>query len=190
MKITDVKNGLISKKYASALYNTAAEQNIVEKIYNNMIFIVETFNTNSELKKFINSPLIKNGDKEEVLTSLFSPHCEKTTIDFLKMLVDCERINVIDEILNKFTLIYDKKNNIVKPVITSAIELEESRKEAIKNKLCAKLSKTIKPEYVVNPDIIGGLIIEIDDKTIDFSLKSKFDDMQKTLTKGNGYGNN
>ena len=57
------------------------------------------------------------------------------------------------------------------------------------SKLEIKLNKKVEPEYSVNADIIGGLIVEIGDKTIDCSLKTKFDNMQKQLTKGNKYGN-
>ena len=52
------------------------------------------------------------------------------------------------------------------------------------------MTKTVVPEYQVNSDIIGGLIIEIDDKTVDCSLKTKFENMKKQLTKGNRYGSN
>ena len=64
------------------------------------------------------------------------------------------------------------------------------QKNRIVEKLQNKMSKTIIPEYQVNPDIIGGLIIEIEDKTVDCSLKTKFENMQKQLTKGNRYGSN
>ena len=50
--------------------------------------------------------------------------------------------------------------------------------------------KTILPEYQINPEIIGGLVIELEDKTIDCSLKTKFENMKKQLTKGNRYGSN
>ena len=50
--------------------------------------------------------------------------------------------------------------------------------------------KTVQPEYIKDEKIIGGLIIEIGDKTIDCSLRTKFETMKKQLTKGNSYGNN
>lgn len=190
MKITDVKNSLIAKKYANALFEMAKEGNCVQKANEDLIFVVETIITNEELKKFIYSPLIKKEDKKDVIERLFSTHIDKISLDFLKILADCGRIDVIEEILNQFTKVFDEENNIVKPVITSAVELTEVQKINIISKLQNKLSKNIQPEYVVNADIIGGLIIDIDDRTMDFSLKSKFDNMHKQLTKGNRYGNN
>ena len=55
-------------------------------------------------------------------------------------------------------------------------------------KISSKLSKNIIPEYKTDKEIIGGIIVEIGDKTIDCSLKTKFENMRKQLTKGNRYG--
>lgn len=190
MKITDVKNSLIAKKYANALFEMSKEASCIQKSYDDLVFVVETITTNEDLKKFIYSPLIKKEDKKDVIDRLFSIQIDKPCLDFLKMLADCGRIDVIEEISNQFTKVFDEENNIVKPIITSAVELNEEQKQNIVSKLRSKLSKNIQPEYVINPNIIGGLIIDIDDRTIDFSLKSKFDNMHKQLTKGNRYGNN
>lgn len=190
MKITDVKNSLIAKKYANALFEMAKETNCVQKANEDLVFVVETITTNDELKKFIYSPLIKKEDKKDVLERLFSMHIDKVCLDFLKMLADSNRIDVIQEILNQFTIIFDEEHNIVKPVITSAIQLNDEQKQSIVSKLQNKLSKNVEPEFVIDSNIIGGLIIDIDDRTMDFSLKSKFDNMHKQLTKGNRYGNN
>ena len=91
--------------------------------------------------------------------------------------------------MNQFSITYNKEKNIVKPVITSAVELDNNQKSVLLSKLESKLNKKVEPEYVISSDIIGGLVIEIEDKTIDCSLKAKFDNMQKQLTKGTRYGN-
>ena len=106
-------------------------------------------------------------------------------VNFLNILIDEGRFNALNEIINKYSEIYYKEKNIIKPVIISAVELDDNQKQAVLNKLEAKLKKQIEPEYIINNDIIGGLIIEIDDKTIDCSIKTKFDNMRKELAKGN-----
>lgn len=189
MKIGSIKNIKIAKKYANALFEAANEADISDKVYNEMIFVVETLKSNQELFSFLNSPLIKVSDKKDAILKLFSPHVDKITSDFLFILIDEGRFNAIDEILNQFSEIYNAENNIVKPVITSAVELEEQQKNNLLLKLENKLNKRIEPEYIINKDIIGGLIVEIGDKTIDCSLKARFDNMQKQLTKGSKYGN-
>ena len=65
MKTTDVKNIKISKKYSNALLETAQASNKTEKIYNDLVFIVETINTNKQFADFLLSPIISAGDKKE-----------------------------------------------------------------------------------------------------------------------------
>ena len=189
MKIGDIKNIKIARKYANALFEAAVDSSLLEKVNQDIIFVVETLTTNNQFDEFLKSPLIKNQDKKDVIQKIFSIHIEKTTLDFLFVLIDSGRFDIINEVLNQFSILYNKEKNIVKPVITSAVELDETQKKVLLTKLENKLKKIVEPEYVISSDIIGGLVIEIDDKTIDCSLKAKFDDMQKQLTKGTRYGN-
>lgn len=189
MKIGDIKNLKISKKYANALYEAAIEVGSLEKINQDIIFVVETLNSNNQLDEFLKSPLIKIQDKKDVVQKLFSVHIEKTTLDFIYVLIDSGRFDIINEVLNQFAVLYNKEKNIVKPVIISAVELDSNQKNTLLSKLEGKLNKKVEPEYIINSKIIGGLVIEIEDKTIDCSLKAKFDNMQKQLTKGTKYGN-
>ncbi len=185
MKTGDLKNIQIAKKYANALFQSALESDKTEKIYSELSFIDETLKINKELFSFLTSPLIRIEDKKDVIEKLFSIHTDKIMLDFLYILTEASRIDAIEEITNKYSQLYDKKRNIIKPVIISAVELDELQKNSIQTKLEAKLQKTVIPQYSINSDIIGGLIIEINDKTIDCSLKTKFDNMKKELIKGN-----
>ncbi len=190
MKTGDIKNTKIAKKYSNALLETAKEENKYDTIYNDILFAAETVNTNKDLSDFLLNPIIKAEDKKDVIKKIFSFHTDKTTLNFLCLLVEKGRINALNEIVNQYTQSYNKINNTIKPLITSAVELSSSQKERLTEKLTNKLMKKVLPEYIINPDIIGGLIVEIGDKTIDFSIKNRFDDMKKQLTKGNRYGNN
>lgn len=185
MKKTDIKNIKIAKKYSSALFLQAKEDNSEDKIYNDLIFVSETLDTNKHLFDFLINPIIKPQDKKDVIKRLFAPHLVKITIDFLFILTESGRFDVISEILNQYSIQYDKERNIIKPIVTSAIELNISQKERLISILGEKLNKIPQIEFVVNPEIIGGLIVEIDDKTIDCSIKNKFDNMKKQLVKGN-----
>ena len=189
MKIGDVKNIKIARKYANALFEAGIEANVIDKVYNDILFIVETLKSNEQLADFMYSPLIKISDKKDVVSKLFAVHIQTVTLDFMNVLVDAGRFDVIEEISNQFSNVYNEEKNIVKPLITSAVELNEQQRANLLSKLEMKLNKKVEPEYSVNADIIGGLIVEIGDKTIDCSLKTKFDNMQKQLTKGNKYGN-
>ncbi len=189
MKIGDIKNIKAAKKYSNALLQTAISENKTEKVYNDILFAAETINTNNELANFLLSPVVKIEDKKDVIKKIFAVHIDRTTLDFLYLLTDKNRLNALNEIVNRYTNSFNEINNIIKPSIISAVELNDEQKLKVTEKLQSKLMKKIVPEYIINPDIIGGLIIELNDRTIDCSIKAKFENMRKQLTKGNRYGN-
>lgn len=188
MNIGDVKHIKAAKRYSNAIFKSAVESDMLDKIYNDLLFVDETINLNSQLKEFLLNPVISKDDKKDVLVKLFSNHINKITIDFLFVLADNSRLDILGEVLNQFIHKYNEKNDIIKPKIISAVGLDEVQKSILTEKLEKKLKKKIIPEYVINDDIIGGLIVEIDDNTIDCSLKTKFYNMKQQLTKGNRYG--
>jgi len=189
MKIGDIKNIKIARKYADALMESAVEENIADKIYNDLIFVSETINTNPELYNALFNPVVTFEDKKYITDKVFAVHINKMTVDFISLLIENGRLNALNEIVNRFIAKYNELHNIVNPVIISAVELNENQKNKIIEKLQYKLSKKVVPEYQINPAIIGGLVFEIGDRTIDCSIKTKFDNMKKQLTKGNSYGN-
>ena len=103
----------------------------------------------------------------------------------LFILIDNARVETFNEIVNQYSDMFNVKENIVKPNIISAVELTEEQKQKVIAKLQTKLNKQIIPNYIIDENIIAGMIIEIDDKVIDFSLKEQFEQVQKQLVKGN-----
>lgn len=190
MKIPDVKNVKTAKRYASALYESANGLNNVPGVYNDIIFVEETIRTNKCLSDFLANPAISVADKKDVIKKLFTKHISQTTFDFLNLLADNSRISIISEIVNEYSKLYNAEKNIVVARIITAVEMNAEQKIILLNKLGAKLKKQIEPEYVINKDIIGGITVEIGDKTIDCSIKAKFTNMKQQLVKGNKYGNN
>lgn len=185
MRTIDIKNINIAKKYANALFETANEMDKAELVMQNLIFIDETLKTNEQLFAFFNNPIITRDDKKDVAQKIFAIHIEKTVLDLMFVLIDNARIDAFNEVVNQYANLFNIKENIVKPNIISAVELNEEQKQKVIAKLQNKLNKQIIPNYIVDESIIAGMIIEIDDKVIDFSLKEKFEQVQKQLVKGN-----
>jgi F-type H+-transporting ATPase subunit delta len=189
MKIGNVKHIKIAKKYSNALISGANDEDKAAKVYEDLLFIEETINTNPNLQNVLLNPVISISDKKDIVNKLFRLHIDTLSLDFVVLLIENNRLDIFNEVVNQYINTYNIQNNIAKPTIISAIELDKNQKNRIIDKLANKLTKKIVPNFQINPDIIGGLVIEIDDKTVDFSLKTKFDNMKKQLTKGNRYGN-
>ena len=100
----------------------------------------------------------------------------------LYLLADNSRFDIFEEIECELKELEKEKNNLVTVKAISAIEIKDYLKEKLINKLQTILSKRVEVEYSVNPSIIGGLILEVNGKTIDSSVETKLKNIKKQLT--------
>ena len=100
------------------------------------------------------------------------------------MLADNKRLSFIETVCYCFEKLYEETNSISKVEVCSAVEMKEETKNRLVEVLQRKLNCKVIPTYCVKEDILGGLVIKINDKIIDLSLSSKIKDMGKILIKG------
>ena len=104
-----------------------------------------------------------------------------STFDFLKLLSEKSRENLIDDIAQEYELVYNKENNRLPVTVFTSIELDENSKEEIKSKLAEWTNQTILPEYKVDKSIIGGLKVKINDWVFDASIQNQLDKLKTAL---------
>lgn len=177
----DVKNIKTARRYAQALLDSAKEYNQVEKVYQDLKMIENTFNESGDLFDFLRNPVISFQDKSDVLEQVFESELNKETYNFLLILAENNRFDLFESVCCQYLKAMDELNNILKVKVVSAVNLKEDHKRKLIEKLEYKTSKTIVPEYIINPEIIGGLIIELEDRTIDSSIQSKLNNLKKQL---------
>ena len=172
----------ISKRYAKSLVEYMLSNDLSsDEAIRNLENIKAILDSSKELYNAMLNPIISATDKESVIDSVFEKDCIEVVRNFLKILVEKNRFNLIFIIIEEFKKLLNKMNNIAQVDITSAIELKEERKEEIQNKLNEILSKKIDIEYKVDDSIIAGLIFKIEDDVLDTSFRRKIEDLKKEL---------
>ncbi len=164
-----------SKIYANSLLDIGLSSDV---IINNFDIIKEVSDV-EDFKKLIFNPTIDNNKKYEVINEIFKNKIEDKMISFVKLLVQKDRFNEIEEIINAYKNLIDDKNNIIRVDVISAIELSEEYKARIIEKLGNKYNKSVIPTWCIDNSIIGGLVIKIKDDIFDNSIKSKIDKINK-----------
>lgn len=173
--------GLISKRYAEALFQLALEKNCVDKYSDEIKLIYDTLTSDSEILRMLNHPQISSDKKLDILTTVFKDSVDGNIIGLLSIVFrknrEKELIDILDTFLNK---VLDYKG-IVTAIVESAAALKESKLNEIKEKLSSKLNKQVEIEAKVVPELIGGLKISVCGHVIDNTVKSQLDAMKKTL---------
>jgi F-type H+-transporting ATPase subunit delta len=173
---------LIENRYAEALLKLSIDENNIDKSLLNLKNIVEVYNNNLELKKFLNSPKIKIIDKKEVIKKIFNSDFEKTVINFILLLLDKGRIKFLPTILEEYIKLINIFKNDLEIIIISAIKLSNEQIKRIELKIKKHFNTTsINSKTKIDKSLIGGVKIIIGDKIYDYSIKYQLENLKNNL---------
>lgn len=170
-----------AKKYAEALFEVSEKNDATDSVMNDISLISDTFSENKELGNFMLNPIIKLEDKKDAIKQIFEGKVSETVMNFLYLLADNSRFDAVFEIKNAFVELIKNKQNLVSVKAITAVEMKDYLKEKLQRKLEEKLSKRVEIIYSVTPEIVGGMVIETDGKTIDNSVVTKLKNIKKQL---------
>ena len=172
----------IATRYAASLIDLAVEQGKLENVLSDVRSLIGAMESR-DLLLLVKSPIIHAAKKVSVFEALFNGKFEATTMAFLKLVIRKGREAYLPEIAASFVDQYRQLKNIVAVKVTSAVALTDAKIEAIRQKIAATpgFQGSIEIETVVDPSIIGGLIIEMGDRQYDASVVHQLDKMKKSF---------
>jgi F-type H+-transporting ATPase subunit delta len=170
---------LISDRYASALYDLAAEKKIVDLVLEDLAFLQKCIQKNKDLKLLAKSPLITSSDKLNIFEKILSKRkADNITNIFLKVISRNKRFAKLSSIISQFMNINSQKRGDVLADVTSADELSDNQKNGIRDQLKKTLGEKLSLNFNVDRKIIGGLIVKVGSKMIDSSLATKINKLK------------
>ncbi|MEZ4919778.1 MAG: ATP synthase F1 subunit delta [Saprospiraceae bacterium] len=174
----------IATRYAKSLLDLAVEQNMLEAVHAD-IQQLRTATQNRDLNLMLKSPILHSDKKNSVLKALFEGKVQGLTMSYLQLLVTKGREMYIPEIAEEFENQYKVLKNITTVKVTSAAPLSDEVLETLKKKLLESNAtfKNLEIETKVNPGIIGGFIVEFDDKRYNASVLNKLHELKSAFNK-------
>ena len=170
---------LVSDRYASALYDLAAEKKLVDPVVEDLSNLKNILKDNKELSLVVKSPLITSIDKLNIFESLLKKiNANELTSTFLKVIEKNKRFSNLASIISQFMNINSQKRGDVLADITSADELNDDQKNNITNQLKSILGDKLSLSFDVDKNIMGGLIVKVGSKMIDTSLANKINKLR------------
>ncbi|MCM1319726.1 MAG: ATP synthase F1 subunit delta [Muribaculaceae bacterium] len=177
-----MNGGLIPKRYAKALYKFAVQEGTAPLVYEEMKSVVAAFESNPDFCKVLANPFIDNADKSKLLLSAAGDKLENAYKGFVRLILDNKREMYAYEMALAFRDIYRTANNISMVHITTAAEMGETQMEKLTN-LVQKSFKgnTLEYTYSIDPEIIGGFVIDVDSVRMDASISNELEQLRLTL---------
>ncbi|CAK7913380.1 ATP synthase subunit 5, mitochondrial [[Candida] anglica] len=172
--------------YASALYTAASKDSSVDKAFQSLTKVREVVNSDKQLAEFLTNPASSRDDREAVIGTLASSlKLDKSVGNFLSVLAENNRLSEFEAIYAQFSTLNDAFRGIVEAKVTSAKPLDSKiikrLQAAISKSSFVGEGKTLNVSNEVNPDLLGGLIVEVGDRTVDLSVSGKIAKLNQAL---------
>ncbi|MDZ7289706.1 MAG: ATP synthase F1 subunit delta [candidate division KSB1 bacterium] len=166
-----MKDRILARRYAKALFALAQERNILDKIRSELHGFGAMLEENAEFAEFFRSPENSRIVKREAIERLFQDRYSDTFFNFLLLIIQKGRHDVFPEIVLAFDELYDRYQRRTRVLAITAVPMDSGLADDLRDRLSKSLNMQIDLENRVDPAILGGIVLNIDGKVLDGSLK-------------------
>lgn len=163
-----------ASRYVKSLLGLAVEQNVVDQVHADMQLFNKTVEISREFELLLKNPIIKHDKKRDILEKLFKGKVHPLTLSIFDIITKKNREPLLPAIAKEFHNAYNEYKGIRKATITTAVPLDAKLKAEFEQ-LVKNLSNKTQVELLekIDKEMIGGFVLNIDDKQIDASIKNK-----------------
>lgn len=173
---------LVSKTYGEALFEVAQEANQTREFMEEIRALQEVLAENPEFDKMMVHPGVSKQEKAAAVEAIFRGRISDELTGFLSVVVEKERYCDLPDIFKYFMDRVKEENKIGVAYVTTAVELTELQKENVKKRLLETTTyESVEIYYEVDTTLIGGMIIRINDRVVDSSIRTKMNELTKQL---------
>ena len=170
-----------AQRYAKAILDLAIDRNVSKEVNGDMKSIAKTITGSEELQDVLASPALKNEQKKNVLLEIFKGS-NGLTFGAFDILLDNNRIFLLQNVAQKYTELYNEINNIQIAVVTTAVPLDPALESKILKKVIELTGNTATLKNEVDPSIIGGFILRIGDIQYNASVARNLNDLKRSFS--------
>lgn len=172
----------ISKRYARAFFEIAAEEKQLERYYNELNQFALIIAQNKTLGEFLANPVFEQESKKGVVENIIGKlKLSGMTVNFLKLLVDKKRIDVLSDIVFFYRQFMDESLKKVRVNLKTAFPLSNEMQDYITSNLEKVTGRKVEVSVEKDPGLLGGIVIGVGDTLYDGSIKNQLNNMRNLL---------
>lgn len=172
----------IAKRYAKAFYDIAAEEQNYEGYYNELKSFASLVEESKALREFLANPVFDQSEKKAVVEQILARvRMSPMTANFLRLLVDKKRINIIGEITESYRQLMDNKLRRVRVSVKTAFPMDGDIAANLKQRIAEMTGKEVEMTIEEDRSLIGGVVVRVGDTLYDGSIKTQLNNIRKLL---------
>lgn len=173
-----MENKKVAKRYAEAIFEVAKNKNQIFECLEVLDILLRHIKEDSDFNHFLTYPMIDKSEKKKLIEKIYDDINNQGVIDIIEYLIDKDRLSYIYDIRNEYANIYYELHQKIIVTAIFAKEITEEQKEKLINQLEKRKNKKIILDLRIDPTIIAGGILRINDEVLDGSIKKQIKDFK------------
>ncbi len=170
-----------SREYAEALFELAVQENLIRETSDGVVTVESALLQMPQYKALLASPAIGKQERLDALDQVFRGKIPDILLGILRMMVARGHVSALSGMVRDYEELAREYRGESVAVVTSAVPLTEAQTVALRQKLEKKLSRNITIRCQEDPDLIGGLRVEVDGRVIDGSIRNKLEEIKEVM---------
>ncbi len=167
--------------YASALFEAASSEGSVDAVAAQLDDTARTVRAHANLRDALLESAIPAENRANIVREVFSA-MDPALVTTLALMAERGEFDLLTSVADAYTQVSEERRNVVTVEVTTAVELDERLREAVRTKLAADYGKEVVLQERVDPSIIGGIVISAHGKRLDASISSQLEAARLTLS--------
>lgn len=179
--------GSIARRYAKAIFSIAQEENEIERIGNELQQLAAIAGE-PDVSRALANPLLPAAARSAIARTLADQlHLRPSTRNFVCLLADQRRLDQLAGIADHYQKLLDRAANRVRARVISAVPLDEAQIRATVAAFEKSTRRTVVAQTVVDPALLGGVLVEVEGKVYDGSVRTQLERLAATIAGGRGH---
>jgi F-type H+-transporting ATPase subunit delta len=176
-----VQDSIVARSYATALFELGQKTGETESFGHALNRMADLIESDRRIRDFLRSPKIDAAAKKAALTKALGRSASPLFVNFLKVMIDKRRQNLVPEVAVQYALKLDAHLGRLNAQVTLAREPGEREEQDIAKRLSQLLGQSVIPHIRVDPSILGGIVVRYGDRVMDGSLRRRLLSMRNQM---------
>jgi F-type H+-transporting ATPase subunit delta len=172
----------IAEVYARALFEAAKDNDVADRIHDELAEVDDALRDDPNLRLFFFSPYFTSDEKKEAIGRVLDGADERT-VNFLELLAERHRMPLLPRIRRQFDARWADDQGLLPVSVTSAVELDEKLVEEIGKRIQDQTGHKVELSSDVDPEVLGGLVVRVGNMVLDASVRNRLEQLRKQVAK-------
>jgi F-type H+-transporting ATPase subunit delta len=172
----------IAEVYAQSLFDVAKEHDVLDEVHDELGQFADELAQNRDLQAFLFAPYFSSEEKKDGIGKIVED-AEEHFVRFLELLAERHRMPALMRIRRAFESLYAEERKLLPVTITSAVELDADTVSKVGKRIEEQTGKTIELTTSVDPDVLGGLSMQVGNLIMDATIRARLERLRKEVAK-------